>query len=116
MYRFLEDGTLDLYQVSAPIGSEEIDIDYKEKLDSLISSDEFKRNILQYDKALQTLFNRLKFTNFEESFYDLLKELNEIQRNKYLEIIKNKIITSDASVSFKEQASLLDNFITPQKC
>ena len=111
-----EDGTLDLYQISDHVTPKVLDVDYKTKFDELIRSDEFG-SILRYDQVLQALFNKkLAFTNFSESLYDVLAKLPEIQRNSYLKAIKNAINKSDASDSFKEQASILDNFITPPKC
>lgn len=111
-----EDGTLDLYQISNPVNPEVVDMEYKTKFDELIRSDEFV-SILRYDQVLQALFNKkLAFTNFNESLYDVLAKLPEIQRNSYIKAIKNAINKSDASDNFKEQASVLDNFITPPKC
>jgi hypothetical protein len=45
-----------------------------------------------------------------------LLKLPELQRNAYLKAIKTSINNSEASDSFKAQASVLDNFITPPKC
>ena len=114
-FRFLEDGTLDLYQISNPIIPENSSISYKTDLDNLIRDDEFKA-ILKYNKTLSKLFDKLKFTNFNDSFYDALSTLSEIQRKSYLATIKKIINDSDASELFKKQASVLDNCITPPKC
>jgi hypothetical protein len=85
-------------------------------LDELIRNPEFL-SILKYDKKLSNLFNiKLKFTNFQDSFYDALTNCTETLRNTYLKVIKDQIINSTASDDFKTQASLLDNFITPPKC
>ena len=116
------DGNLDLYQINNPVVTENPEIvesthlKYKETLDELIRNPEFL-SVLKYDTKLSKLFNdRLKFTNFQDSFYDVLTNCPETLRNTYLKFIKNQIVNSTASDDFKTQASLLDNFITPPKC
>ena len=114
-FRFRDDGTLDLYQISNPIIPENASSDYKTALDNLIRDDEFK-DVLKHNKALSNLFDKLKFNNFNDSFYDALSKLSEIQRKSYLTTIKKIINDSGASELFKKQASVLDNCITPPKC
>lgn len=110
-----ESGTLNLQRISDPIVPDVVDDSYKLTFDNLFKSDEFK-SMLKYDKALQKLFEKLGYSNFNESLYDVLLKLPELQRNAYLKAIKNAINKSEASDSFKTQASVLDNFITPPKC
>ena len=111
----LESGTLNLQRISDPIVPDVVDDSYKLTFDNLFKSDEFK-SVLKYDKTLQKLFEKLGYSNFNESLYDVLLKLPELQRNAYLKAIKNAINKSEASDSFKTQASVLDNFITPPKC
>lgn len=115
-------GDLDLYQINNPVVFENPEVveqshlKYKETFDELIINKEFL-SILEYDAALRKLFNeRLKFTNFKDSFYDALLNQPENIRNISLKTIKKQIVNSNASDDFKAQASILDNFITPPKC
>lgn len=110
-----EIGTLNLQRISDPIVPDVVNDSYKLTFDDLFKSDEFK-SVLKYDKTLQKLFEKLGYSNFNESLYDVLLKLPELQRNAYLKAIKNAVNKSKASDSFKTQASVLDNFITPPKC
>ena len=114
-YKFSDNGNLELYVVSEPEITGVIDVGYQNDFDSLIRDDEFL-SLYSYNKTIQMLFRKLKFSDFNKSLYEVFVNLNDIQRNSYLNALKTAINTSDASEDFKKKASLLDSFKTPPKC
>lgn len=113
------DGKINLILISEPVVhkvSEVVNEDAKQ-LDDLIRSRDFVY-ILSEDLKLTNWFKDvLKFTNFNDSFYQFLSQFPPDQRDGYLRRIKTQINISNASSDFKTEAlDILDKCITPPKC
>jgi hypothetical protein len=111
-YRVMNDGSLDLYQISNPGNPEPQITNYGMELDNLIQSREFIE-FLKTDTELQALFNKLGMSNFNESLYTKLESLNALKRKAFLQKLKGKIETTS---ELKDKVSIIDNLITPPKC
>lgn len=89
--------------------------EYIKEFDSIFSDREFQE-LLTTNTALTNIFNRIKFSDLNASFYQHLSKLPAPIRKSTLNTIKEQLNNSTLSKELKAKINLLDNFITPPKC